>query len=380
MIGRGRFGGAMLAVAIFLLSSAICHADQVPAQPGDLISQTPIAGAPEGASAWRVRYASQDEEGAPVEVTGVVFVPAGPAPKHGRDIVAWGRGTVGLAPVCAPSKTPKKMFENTPGLSAMLRQGWVVAASDFADPDSDRVHPYLVGLAEAHAMLDMVRATAKMPKAEAGKRYAMWGESEGAHAALWAAKLEPTYAPGLDLVAVAVAAPPTNLVANFAAIKSTGARALMTGYVSDSWSKIYDIPLASFANGFGRMVIHQLAKDCTRFDAAFTNTTLLILSRQVPHDLGEPWNTRSAENSIAPWRLKAPLLIAQGGKDDVVPESLTRDFASGSCKLGGNVRYIVDPDAGHLQISVTSTQATVDWLAARFAGGPAESDCAKLTG
>ena len=163
-------------------------------------------------------------------------------------------------------------------------------------------------------------------------------------------------------------------------ITSTGVRALITGYVTDSWSKVYGIPLSTFSNAFGRFVIHQLAKDCTRFDmaSAFTNTTLFILSRQVPYNLGAPWEARLKENSIAPWHAAVPLFIAQGAKDDVVMPPLTRMFAQESCRLGDNVRLVWKPESDHLSIAVATTDVTVNWLADRFAGKPAESDCAAI--
>ena len=157
-------------------------------------------------------------------------------------------------------------------------------------------------------------------------------------------------------------------------------RALITGYVTDSWSKVYGIPLSTFSNAFGRFIIHRLAKDCTRFDmaSAFTNTTLFILSRQVPHNLGPQWAARLAENSVVPWHASVPLFIAQGAKDNVVMPPLTRAFAQASCRLGDDVRFVWKPDADHLSIAVDTTGVTVDWLADRFAGKPAVSDCAGI--
>lgn len=384
---RGELLGAGLHAALFVCAMAGCAGLSIDAnaatssdEPGHFISKTPIGGAPDGAAAWKIRYATRDENNKPLEVTGIVVVPKSAAPAQGRDIVAWGRGTVGLAPVCAPSKTPKKMFESTPGIPDALKRGFLIAAPDFADPDSERPHPYLVGVAEAHAMLDIVRAVREMPEAQAGKRYALWGESEGAHAALWSAKFAPSYAAGLDLVGIAADAPPTDLVKNFDMIYSPGVRALITGYVADSWSKVYGIPLSSFANAFGRMIIHQLAKDCTRFDvaSAFTNTTLLILSKQVPYHLGAEWLPRLKENSVVAVHLPAPLLIAQGGKDDVVMPALTQAYAQASCRLGNEVTLIWKPDDGHLTITPSTIGPTVDWLADRFAGKPAGSDCASI--
>lgn len=348
--------------------------------PGDLVSQTPIGGAPDGSAAWRIRYRTLDKNGAPVEVTGIVIIPKGPPPAKGRDVVSWGRGTVGLAPVCAPSKTPQKMFEKTPGIQAVLARGYVITASDFADPDSNRVHPYLVGVAEGHAMLDAVRAVRTLRTASPSKHYVLWGESEGAHAALWAAKLAPTYAPDINLVGVAVAAPPSDLIANFDMIKNPGVRALMTGYVSDSWSKVYGIPLSTFSNAFGRFIIHRLSKDCTRFDvaSAFTNVALLIASGQIPRDLGKPWTKPLKENSVAPWKMTVPLLVAQGGEDDVVAPSLTRKFVAGSCQLGDAVHFILKPTAGHLDIAKQTADETTAWIADRFAQKPPISDCGSV--
>ena len=377
---EGGLRASLLAALLGIVVTGPCRAGDA-SKPGDLIDKMPIAGAPDGASAWRIRYRSLDHKNAPVEVTGIVIVPASPAPAQGRDIVSWGRGTVGLAPVCAPSKTPSKMFEKTPGIRDLLKLGYVVVASDFADPDSGSVHPYLVGLAEAHAMLDVVRAAETMPEAKAGRRYALSGESEGAHAALWAAKLAPTYAPGLDLVGIAVAAPPTDLVANFQQINSPYVHALLTGYVAESWSKVYGIPLSTFANAFGRVIIRKLAKDCTRFDlgSAFLNTSLLILAHQVPESLGAPWKEKMEANSVKPWHMSAPLLIAQGGKDDVVMPDLTRKFAVASCRMGDDVQVIFKPDGGHLTIADAASAATVDWISARFEGKPTMSDCGVLT-
>ena len=81
------------------------------------------------------------------------------------------------------------------------------------------------------------------------------------------------------------------MIANFDAIKNPGVRALMTGYVSASWSEVYGIPLSTFANSYGQTRIHRMAKDCVRFDlaSAATSAGLLVLSRNLPTHLGEPW-------------------------------------------------------------------------------------------
>ena len=52
-------------------------------------------------------------------------------------------------------------------------------------------------------------------------RFAVWGHSQGGHAALFTGELAPEYAPELKLVGIAVAAPATDLVELFKAQKGS---------------------------------------------------------------------------------------------------------------------------------------------------------------
>ena len=79
------------AVALFAITSGAAEATGGPA----LVAAVPLAGAPEGAQAYRVVYHSKDDAGAAIDVTGVVIIPASAPPAAGRDIVAWAHGTSG---------------------------------------------------------------------------------------------------------------------------------------------------------------------------------------------------------------------------------------------------------------------------------------------
>src|SRR3546814_2631460 len=82
---------------------------------------------------------------------------------------------------------------------------------DYIGLASPTMHPFLVGPDTANAVLDAVRAAREIPGAAAGSNFAVWGESQGGHAALWTATAARSYAPDLALVATAAAAPPTDL-------------------------------------------------------------------------------------------------------------------------------------------------------------------------
>lgn len=118
---------------------------------GALISMTPLGGAPDGASAYRIVYTSTGLSGDLVLVTGVIIVPAGREPLGGRPIVAWAHPTTGIVSRCAPSLA-RVFFSSVQGLRAMLARGYIVTATDYPGLGTPEVHPYLVGISEGRAV------------------------------------------------------------------------------------------------------------------------------------------------------------------------------------------------------------------------------------
>ncbi len=119
----------------------------------------------------------------------------------------------GVAENCGLSDKPG-LYDQIAGLSALLAAGYVVVAPDYQGLGSPGPHPFLVGAAAAHSVIDAARAARAMPQAHAGRRYAVFGESLGGYSALWAGAEAAAYAPELQLVGVAAAAPPTDIKAN----------------------------------------------------------------------------------------------------------------------------------------------------------------------
>ena len=135
------------------------------------------------------------------------------------------------------------MFDDIPGLTEMIARGYVVAATDYPGLGTPGTHPYLIGVSEGRAVLDMVRAAMAMPEPGASERFVVWGHSQGGHAALFTGELARQYAPELKLLGVAAAAPATYLGELFAAdIDGRIGRALAS-FALWSWSRIYDVPL-----------------------------------------------------------------------------------------------------------------------------------------
>src|SRR5262245_20542954 len=153
-------------------------------QPGSLVRQEVIDGAPLGATAYRVLYRSTGMKGEPIFVSGVVIVPQGDPPPGGRPIVAWAHPTTGITAPCAPSLAIF-LFQQIQGLRSFVERGYVVAATDYPGLGTPETHPYLVGDSEARAVIDSVRVAGNMPGAGGGKHFVVWGHSQGGQAALF---------------------------------------------------------------------------------------------------------------------------------------------------------------------------------------------------
>jgi S-formylglutathione hydrolase FrmB len=83
-------------------------------------------------------------------------------------------------------------------------------------------------------------------------------------------------------------------------------------------------------------------------------------------------------NSVAAQDFTVPLLIAQEDTDPVVAPMVTHDFAARACLAGAKVRYFRMPDGNHSDAAQRSAAQAVPWMADRFDGKAAPSDCANL--
>ena len=368
-----------LALVLTVLTAPV--AAQPVSQP-NLVSAVAFAGAPDGAQAYRIVYHSTDGAGVAVDVTGVIIVPAGSAPTGGRDIVAWAHGTSGIAGTCAPS-TNSWLFDSIAGLSDLLKRGYIVAATDYQGLGGPGPHPYLVGSSAAHSVLDAVRASRALPNVAASNRFAVWGESQGGHATLWTAQLAAAYAPELQLVGAAAAAPPVDLAANLTGNKNAAVRALSTAYAGASWSAVYGVPLSTITGPVGQDLIRRLAKNCVTLDGFKLRTKIGLMRltyrlRGVDLNTSPRWAELMKANSVAARKLDVPLLIAQGSADVIVAPEVTRSFARKMCQAGQPLRFVEIDGGDHITIAKRTATTTIDWIGDRFAGKAAPDDCSRL--
>jgi acetyl esterase/lipase len=354
----------------------------VPGKPGTLVRAEAMPGAPLGAGAWRVLYRSTSFDGKPILVSGVVIVPQGPPPPGGRPIVAWAHPTSGIVPHCAPSLAIF-IFQQIQGLRPLVEQGYVIAATDYPGLGTPGPHPYLVGVSEARAVIDSVRVARNMPGAGGGARFAVWGHSQGGHAALFTGIIAKTYAPELTLVGVAAAAPATELAALMNDDLDTAGGKNITAMTLWSWQRVFDAPMERVVDPRAMPAIDLLAQECVegpldlivrkRIEKAFEQYFLKV---DHPADV-EPWHTLLEKNTPGTLPPDVPVFLAQGTIDPVIKPEVTRDYAAKLCKAGSKVDLLALPNVGHGIAGRVAAPDAVAWMTARFAGEPAPDDCGK---
>lgn len=366
-----------LAIAAILLSGA-AQAQR----PGELISADPVVETPAGMQAWRVRYWTTTGKSEPIQATGMIVAPREALPREPRKVLAWTHGTWGVTEPCAPSLSAN-FWDVSPGLEAVKR-GYVMVAPDYAGLGAPGTHPFLVGPDTARAVLDAVRAAGAIPGAAAGKRFAVFGESQGGHAALWTAQRARQYAPDLDLVGASAAAPPTKLIDNMMQAGNKTVRAFFLSYIGYSWNKHYGAPLAAFGGPQTQGIMTRLADKCILLHSKPKLGTILgiltVQSRWKNLDLSQhqPWAKLARRNSPTTADMGVPLIISQDAKDDLVAPAVTRAYARALCRSGNRVRWIDIKGEGHVTSGKLTATETIDWADRLFAGGEPPSDCGRF--
>ncbi len=160
-------------------------------------------------------YTQRGIGGELVGTSGFVAVPAGTAPEGGWPVVAWAHGTTGLADICAPTRDEEPGAVYVPRdklLASWIKAGYAVVGTDYEGLGTPGDHPYLDGKSQGRAVLDAVTAARELDQT-LSDAVVVAGHSQGAHAALWASAIAPTYSRDLDVVGTVAIAPPSHLSA-----------------------------------------------------------------------------------------------------------------------------------------------------------------------
>lgn len=352
--------------------------DPVPSEAGTLIRREPLGITVPGGTAERILYVSERADGTRAVSGGMLFLPDSPAPAGGRPIVAWEHGTLGMGEACVPSRSDNPLGDIDTFLPLMLQQGWIVVATDYVGLGTPGPNQYLVAQSEVRDVVNSVRAVRSIPEAEAGNRYVTFGHSQGGHASIWTGHLGPKYAPELELLGVAAAAPALNLPEIASAQWDTAVGWVIGSDLIESWPTYYpDLPVDSLLTEAGRDNEARLAAECIQ------QSGLEALIREklgeqffATNPLEDPqWRQALEGQTPPPMPASMPVFIAQGTADEVVLDWPNAMIAQDWCRAGSDLAMLWMGDVTHEQAAHVAGPTAFQWIYQRFAGVPAQSTC-----
>ena len=353
---------------------------ELPSAPGTLIRSAPL-GEPwltiTGAVALRILYVTQLPDGTPAASSGMLFIPTSPAPAGGRPIVSWAHPTTGFGDPCVPSRSESQDLIGG-WLQQMLDMGWIIVATDYTGMGTPGTPLYLVGASEARDVVNAARAARQAPGADAGTHWAVWGHSQGGHAALWTGALAAQLAPELTLVAVAAAAPAAELdpLVHLQWDKPVGW--VIAPEASISWQVAYPgLPLEGVVSAAGLRNGGRIANDCIK-QAAIEGLIREEFRQSyfaVDPTTDAQWAQVLAAETPPPLPAGLPVLVAQGTADPVVIPSTTALLQQRWCAAGSDLTMDWLGAIGHNKAGEVAGPAAAAFIAAAFDGHPTAGTC-----
>jgi acetyl esterase/lipase len=410
--GRGRRGRLLAAALLLLAAAAVAQ----PLEPGELTgvelvetlapaevdrivtvlfekARMPTAAYP--IDCYTLRFQSRYPDDSPAPATAQLFVPRSPAPELPA-VYLFAPGSTGLINSCRPSR------EHIAGIRWGLYRSHVLAFAGqgllgvlpdylgFADPG--RLQPYMSSKAEAHLVLDAVRAARRFLEGSAGGRLPrgkppvfVSGFSQGGHAAFAAADLQRAYAPEARIAGIIGYGPSTDMQALFREFPVVAPMAIYT------YSQLYGTERFDPALILGARWLGSLAHDVTRqcvggmqqyypwsarelFTPDFSDA---LFARRLEERYPEIHRILQ-ENSPGLTRHRVPSLILQGTDDVVVTPASQEEFVRRLCQAGNPVRYVVYH--GRHDTRQVGFWEALEWIRALADGQQAPSDCRELEG
>lgn len=339
-------------------------------------------------------YVTQDR-GETVEASAMVAYPTDRQPEDGpREVLLFLHGTTGFTDACAPSSQLTSQ-----ALVALLASfGYFVVAPDYiglkgVGEPTGFLHPYLVGQPTAIASLDAVRAASKLPADKRGEwclqpRVAVFGGSQGGHAALWVDRLAPYYAREFEMLGTVATVPPSDLLGQMdraleQLVSATGNTVAFLGSTA-GWYGYQDRLDEVFVSPLDTEVPDALGGGCD-FDnvmpdpqstADIFQQPLIDAAQNDTLASVDPWGCITAENGltttsvarIEPESDSYGIMFVLGENDNLVNSPIERDAFEELCGQGMKMEFLECAGAGHGETSFFAMPEILDFLDARLAG------------
>ncbi|KAL3456266.1 putative lipase 2 precursor [Aspergillus heterothallicus] len=258
-------------------------------------------------------------------------------------------------------------------IGAALNLGWWVYTTDYEGLQAE----YTAGLQSGHAVLDSTRVVLSAGPAvglSCDPQYALWGYSGGSLASMWAAELQPSYAPELNFSGVAVGGTVPNVASVIKSINNGSSAGL-------AFSAVYGQAKA-FPNMTEWLDGSLIKSKSDKFYAIANGTYPQAAAAGKDQDIysyfkgGEAAFNDEVPQSVLKWSGQlglhgtpnTPLFLYKGVEDETSPVTDTDDIIAGYCAGGARIEYHRDLIGTHASEGVSGSANALLWLSDRLDG------------
>lgn len=338
-----------------------------------------------GGTQVRLLYTATDglEEGGITTVSGALFLPKGNPPDGGWPLMAWTHGTVGIADRCAPSWNGRQS-QDEDYLNRYLARGYAVVASDYQGLGTKGTHPYLHTRAAAYSNLDIIKAVqgADFPLS---KKVVLFGQSQGAAAAIATGGYAPYYAPEIQLVGVVATGAPYFTPAALNALDRLNVVDRpdpLLGYTFLVMTLAEQVDpsfnMFDYLTDYARPIAQRADDLC--YASLKKEVINSALSRRNSFKKNPRVGLKKAFNAMGypHLNLPVPLFFGTGGKDNDTPPRMQKALKIALCEAGTTVQSQFYPDLDHRGVVLPSTSDSLPFVGALFAGQGVAGNCEQI--
>ena len=348
--------------------------------PGSLVSADPSPSTvldTQQATGFKIVFRSTSATGEPTEVSAVLAVPPGEAPRGGWPIVSFGHDLTGTTTNCAPSVADHYGGYDA-AMAGFVQQGYAVVLPDYQGLGTPSLpHSILDAVGLGNNLIDAARAIRRvLPSASSD--WAAFGVGEGGLAAWSAAQRAGVYGGGMNMVGAIAIAPYADLSpradpALIAAMSNPEQFRLQIQLLQSLSIMEPDFDIDAHRSEAARAA-WDLLVDCAPTDqaAAERARNALTAADFAPRDAAATEDLRRRLDSLAlpvgePAPGAAPVLVAFASPDPLIPAEGVQGAISRSCARG-------EPIEIHTEFGVTvaATETAMNfaqgWMQGLFDG------------
>lgn len=268
--------------------------------------------------------------------------------------------------------------------TSMLNDGWILTIPDHEGPLS----AFSSGILEGHASLDALRATLAYSPLKLNKNTKIvgMGYSGGALAGGWAAALQDSYAPELNVVGWALGGTPSNATATFYSLDSglfAGLTAAGLAGIVDSYPEANDY-VGSVITKTGNTALQYTREHCMGdiilglrnvnilHKGFVSNTNQFLHAKEISGLL----NTLAmgADPKLTP---KAPVYMYHSVNDEVIQFQMANRTAQEWCNHGARIKFqaFTGIEMGHVSTEVLNSPFVLKFIRDRMNGADFGQEC-----